>query len=63
MIHQTEQDLDKALSLQSKTIVRINSDLIDRLINESGEMNALRSKIEMQLNAFKFSLQDLVLHR
>ncbi len=59
VIHQTEQDLDKALSLQSKTIVRINSDLIDRLINESGEMNALRSKIEMQLNAFKFSLQDL----
>jgi len=55
----TEKDFEQSISLQSKTIVRINADLIDRLINESGEMNALRSKIEMQLDTFKFSLQDL----
>lgn len=54
-----EKDTEQPISLQSKTVVRINADLIDRLINESGEMNALRSKIEMQLDTFKFSLKDL----
>jgi chemosensory pili system protein ChpA (sensor histidine kinase/response regulator) len=39
--------------------LRINSELIDRLINDSGEASILRSKIEAQLNNFKQSLQDL----
>lgn len=50
---------DKAESLQAKTIVRINAELIDRLVNDSGEVSILRSKIEAQLNNFKQSLQDL----
>ena len=58
-IHSTTDSSDDSNLLQSKAIVRINADLIDRLVNESGEMNALRSKIETQLNAFKLSLQDL----
>lgn len=45
--------------LQSKTVLRINSGLIDRLVSESGEAGILRSKIEAQLNSFKQSLQDL----
>lgn len=45
--------------LQSKAVLRINSELIDRLVNESGEAGILRSKIEAQLNNFKQSLQDL----
>lgn len=50
---------DKTESLQAKTIVRINAELIDRLVNDSGEASILRSKIEAQLNNFKQSLQDL----
>ncbi len=50
---------EKTELLQSKTILRINSELIDRLINDSGEASILRSKIESQLNNFKQSLQDL----
>ncbi len=58
-IHSTTDNSDDSNLLQSKAIIRINADLIDRLVNESGEVNALRSKIETQLNAFKLSLQDL----
>ena len=50
---------DKTELLQSKTILRINSDLIDRLVNDAGEASIQRSKIEAQLNSFKQSLQDL----
>ena len=50
---------EKAEALHSKTIVRINSGLIDRLVNDSGEASILRSKIEAQLQSFKQSLQDL----
>ncbi len=50
---------DKTESLQSKTILRINSELIDRLVNDCGEASILRSKIEAQLHNFKHSLQDL----
>ncbi|MEK7791670.1 MAG: Hpt domain-containing protein, partial [Pseudomonadota bacterium] len=44
---------------QSKTILRINAELIDRLVNDSGEASIMRSRIETQLNNFKQSLQDL----
>ncbi|MBY0473496.1 MAG: Hpt domain-containing protein [Nitrosomonas sp.] len=50
---------EKAELLQSKAILRINSELIDRLMNDSGEASILRSKVEAQLNSFKQSLQDL----
>ncbi|QOJ21021.1 MAG: Hpt domain-containing protein [Gammaproteobacteria bacterium] len=45
--------------LQSKTLLRINSELIDRLVNDAGEASILRAKIEAQLSSFKQSLQDL----
>lgn len=44
---------------QSKTVLRINAELIDRLVNDSGEASIMRSRIETQLNNFKQSLQDL----
>lgn len=50
---------EKIEAPQSKTILRINPELIDRLVNDSGEASALRSRIEAQLNHFKQSLQDL----
>jgi len=49
----------KTESLQSKAILRINSELIDQLMNDSGEASILRSGVEAQLNSFKQSLQDL----
>jgi chemosensory pili system protein ChpA (sensor histidine kinase/response regulator) len=54
-----ESACGKTELLQSRTILRINSGLIDRLVNDSGEAGILRSKIEAQLNNFKQSLQDL----
>ncbi len=39
--------------------LRVNADIIDRLVNDSGEISIIRSKIEAQLNNFKQSLQDL----
>ncbi|MBX3628895.1 MAG: Hpt domain-containing protein [Nitrosomonas sp.] len=39
--------------------LRVNADMIDRLVNDSGEVNIIRSKIETQLNNFKQSLLDL----
>ncbi|MDR4516336.1 MAG: Hpt domain-containing protein [Nitrosomonas sp.] len=43
----------------SGNFLRINADHIDRLVNESGEVSIIRTKIETQLNNFKQSLQDL----
>lgn len=50
---------EKIEAPQSKTILRINPELIDRLVNDSGEASAARARIEAQLNNFKQSLQDL----
>ncbi|MCE7915057.1 MAG: hybrid sensor histidine kinase/response regulator [Nitrosomonas sp. PRO4] len=58
-IADTTPATEKTESLSSKSILRINSALIDRLVNDSGEASILRSKIETQLHNFKQSLQDL----
>ena len=42
-----------------KPILRVNAELIDHLVNESGEMSIARSKVEAQLYNLKESLQDL----
>ncbi len=42
-----------------KTILRVNAELIDQLVNETGETSIIRSKIEAQLYNFKQSLLDL----
>ncbi len=59
IVEPTDSVSGKSELLQSKTILRINSELIDRLVNDSGEASMLCSKIEAQLNNFKQSLQDL----
>ena len=50
---------DDLYSPQQTTILRINAELIDQLVNDSGEVSITRSKIETQLNNFKQSLEDL----
>jgi len=42
-----------------KTILRVDAELIDRLINESGESSLIRSRIETQLYDLEQYLQDL----
>ncbi|MCP5242565.1 MAG: Hpt domain-containing protein [Burkholderiales bacterium] len=44
---------------QPINVLRVQAELIDHLVNESGEASIIRSKIETQLNLFKQSLQDL----
>ncbi len=51
--------IERTDSLQAKTILRINTELIDRLVTDASEAGILRVKIETQLNQFKQSLQDL----
>lgn len=42
-----------------KTVLRVDAELIDRLINESGESSLIRSRIEAQLYDLEQYLQDL----
>lgn len=42
-----------------KPLLRVNAELIDHLVNESGEMSIACSKVEAQLYNFKESLLDL----
>lgn len=47
------------MATQSGGTLRVNAELVDRLVNDSGEISIIRTKIETQLNHFKQSLQDL----
>ena len=47
------------ITAQPGGTLRVNAELIDRLVNDSGEISIIRAKIETQLNHFKQSLQDL----
>ena len=42
-----------------KTLLRVHAELIDHLVNESGEVSIARSRIEAELHNFKQSLLDL----
>ena len=52
----TEEALDTPTQ---QPLLRVNAELIDHLVNESGEMSIVRSKVEAQLYNFKESLLDL----
>ncbi|QJR13259.1 Hpt domain-containing protein [Usitatibacter palustris] len=40
-------------------LLRVNADLIDRFVNEAGELSIARSRIEIEMAAFKRALVDL----
>lgn len=40
-------------------VLRVRSDIVDNLVNEAGEISVARSRMEVELNAFKGGLQDL----
>lgn len=63
---QSSEEASKLLSIPEKfdfsshnTVLRVKEELIDRLLNESGEISIIRSKVEAQLYNFKQSLLDL----
>ena len=44
---------------EGKATIRVKSDLIDKLVNQAGEVSISRSRIEAEMLAFKGSLVDL----
>jgi chemosensory pili system protein ChpA (sensor histidine kinase/response regulator) len=42
-----------------QALLRVNADLIDRFVNEAGELAIARSRVDLELQAFKKALLDL----
>lgn len=40
-------------------MLRVRADVVDRLVNEAGEISVARSRMEAEMNAFKEGLQEL----
>ncbi len=49
-------DMEQAAA---RALLRVRADIIDRLVNEAGEVSIARSRIEGEMRAFKQSLKDL----
>lgn len=50
---------EDAASLRERPTVRVRSDMVDRFVNEAGEMSISRTRIEGELRALRGSLNDL----
>ncbi len=48
-----------APSLAAASLVRVRSDLLERVVNESGEVSIARSRLDNELGQLRQSLQDL----
>lgn len=57
-IHGPEGDADSEVSGQKATL-RVRADLVDRLVNEAGELSIARTRIEGEMRSLKGSLLDL----
>ncbi len=44
---------------RDSTVLRVRSDIVDNLVNEAGELSVARSRMEIELSAFKNGLHDL----
>lgn len=44
---------------RESAVLRVRSDIVDDLVNEAGEISVARSRMEIELNAFKGGLMDL----
>ncbi|NML61051.1 response regulator [Massilia sp. RP-1-19] len=50
---------DESLAAQARTpLVRVRADILDRLVNQAGEVSITRSKLENQVGTLKTSLSD-----
>jgi chemosensory pili system protein ChpA (sensor histidine kinase/response regulator) len=50
---------DDAGTVRERPTVRVRSDMVDRFVNEAGEMSIARTRIEGELRALRSSLNDL----
>jgi chemosensory pili system protein ChpA (sensor histidine kinase/response regulator) len=58
------QSVDQATDVvaeerRESALLRVRSDVVDNLVNEAGEISVARSRMEVELNAFKGGLMDL----
>ncbi|WP_018412604.1 Hpt domain-containing protein [Methyloversatilis thermotolerans] len=53
------QSEDDSGTLRERPTVRVRSDMVDRFVNEAGEMSISRTRIEGELRALRGSLNDL----
>jgi len=56
---QADQALESVEERREAAILRVRSDIVDNLVNEAGEISVARSRMEIELNAFKGGLHDL----
>ena len=56
---QTEQSVEVAEERKESAVLRVRSDVVDDLVNEAGEISVARSRMEVELSAFKGGLHDL----
>jgi chemosensory pili system protein ChpA (sensor histidine kinase/response regulator) len=50
---------EKLEGRERQALLRVNADLVDRFVNEAGELAIARSRVDLELQAFKKALQDL----
>ena len=50
---------EKLEGRERQALLRVNADMIDRFVNEAGELAIARSRIELEIQAFKRSLLEL----
>lgn len=56
---QAEQSAEGAEDRRESAVLRVRSDIVDDLVNEAGEISVARSRMEVELSAFKGGLLDL----
>lgn len=54
-----EPDTGHAEAEQQRAVLRVRADVVDRLVNEAGEVSIARSRIEGEMLAFKQGVLDL----
>lgn len=54
-----ETSLEALEERKESALLRVRSDIVDDLVNEAGEISVARSRMEIELSAFKGGLQDL----
>jgi chemosensory pili system protein ChpA (sensor histidine kinase/response regulator) len=56
---QVEPSTEGAEERRESAVLRVRSDIVDDLVNEAGEISVARSRMEIELSAFKGGLHDL----
>jgi chemosensory pili system protein ChpA (sensor histidine kinase/response regulator) len=50
---------EREIQSQSRAVLRVRADIVDRLVNEAGEVAIARSRIEGEMRALKAAMQEL----